>query len=306
MRRASAISRLSCAFAMALALFPGLRLRLRARGPWEGQRGRYIMGPWPPSGPSARSSSTGPDRSVRRSIGWNRQLRLNRAGAAAGTWLERARPATAIALPSLAVVSAAGAAIHHVDSRPGRWLLRSPASDPPRLCPDRRSRIWIGYVARADSLQRSHGVSTPSSPLRRLWSRCRIFPTGGRYLPGPAGLLWPGGPGGAGRPLAGMERCGGWPRGPSCSAPWLPGLTGGARPGGDGEPSEEPAPEELARQRTAATSASAIAGGMDPLRERRDFICRWRLFAGIFLFYLSSRLSTVETRPDPGADVGLP
>jgi ABC-2 type transport system permease protein len=57
---------------------------------------------------------------MERAVGWNRQLRLT-ALSGRGYVSGKALAGFAVAVPSLAIVFAAGAAFHHVDLSAGRW-----------------------------------------------------------------------------------------------------------------------------------------------------------------------------------------
>jgi ABC-2 type transport system permease protein len=100
------------------------------------------------------------------------------------SWNHRTRSAAKatvvnqLALASeLAIVFAAGAAFHHVDLSAGRWAALA-ASILLALLPIAALGVWIGYVAKADSLQAvSGGIYSLLSLFGGLWIPVQSFPT---------------------------------------------------------------------------------------------------------------------------------
>jgi ABC-2 type transport system permease protein len=135
----------------------------------------YVMVSMATFGAMGGVFSTGGRIALERSTGWNRQLRLT-ALSGPGYVAGKALAGFAVAVPSLLVVFASGAAIRGVSLAPGRWLLVG-VSVLLALVPIAALGIALGYVARPDSLQAvSGGVIALMSMLGGLWLPIDAFP----------------------------------------------------------------------------------------------------------------------------------
>jgi ABC-2 type transport system permease protein len=118
--------------------------------------------------------STGGRIALERSTGWNRQLRLT---ALTGPQYVVGKILTGFvaAVPTLIVLFVAGA-MHGVHLPPGRWLAVG-VSILLALAPISALGVWIGYVAKADSMQAiGGGIYALLSVLGGLWTPLSTFP----------------------------------------------------------------------------------------------------------------------------------
>ena len=135
----------------------------------------YVMVSMATFGAMSGVFSTGGRIAFERSIGWNRQLRLT-ALTGRGYVTAKTVAGFAIAIPSLVVVFAAGALASHVHLSAGRWLATG-LSILLALLPIAALGIWLGYVAKAESVQAiSGGVYSLLALLGGLWLPVTAFP----------------------------------------------------------------------------------------------------------------------------------
>jgi len=135
----------------------------------------YLMVSMATFGALSAVFSTGGRIALERELNWNRQLRLT--GLSGRAYVSgKALSGFAVAVPAMAGVFAAAALFQHVHLSTGRWLMVF-ASILVALIPIAALGIWIGYVARGDSLQAiSGGVYSLLALFGGLWIPVTVFP----------------------------------------------------------------------------------------------------------------------------------
>jgi ABC-2 type transport system permease protein len=135
----------------------------------------YIMVSMATFGAMSTVFSTGGAIAFERAIGWNRQLRITALTGRAYV-AGKGFAGFAVAVPSLVLVFLAGALLSHVHLSAGRWLLTG-VSILLALLPVAALGIWVGYMAKAQSVQAiSGGVYSLLSLLGGLWVPVTVFP----------------------------------------------------------------------------------------------------------------------------------
>ena len=136
----------------------------------------YIMVSMATFGAMSAVFSTGGRIALERQLNWNRQLRLTALSGRA--YLSgKSLSGFAVAVPAMAAVFGAAAAFQHVDLTAGRWAAVG-ASILLALLPISAMGVWIGYVARGDSLQAiSGGVYSLLALFGGLWIPITNFPS---------------------------------------------------------------------------------------------------------------------------------
>jgi ABC-2 type transport system permease protein len=135
----------------------------------------YVMVSMATFGAMSAVFSTGGRIAVERSIGWNRQLRIT--GLTGRAYVAgKAIAGFAVAVPSLVVVFGAGAMASHVHLSAGKWLATG-LSILLALLPIAGLGVWLGYVAKAESVQAvAGGIYSLLSLLGGLWLPVTLFP----------------------------------------------------------------------------------------------------------------------------------
>jgi ABC-2 type transport system permease protein len=135
----------------------------------------YLMVSMATFGSLSAVFSTGGRIALERELNWNRQLRLT--GLSGRAYVSgKALSGFAVAVPAMACVFLAAVLFQHVHLSAGRWLLVT-VSILLALLPIAALGIWIGYVARGDSLQAiSGGVYSLLSLFGGLWIPVTLFP----------------------------------------------------------------------------------------------------------------------------------
>ena len=135
----------------------------------------YIMVSMATFGALSAVFSIGGRIALERQLEWNRQLRLT--GLTGRAYLSgKALSGFAVAVPAMACVYAAAVVFQHVHLPAGRWLIMT-LSILLAFLPIAALAIWIGYLARGDSLQAvSGGMYSLLSLFGGLWIPITAFP----------------------------------------------------------------------------------------------------------------------------------
>lgn len=135
----------------------------------------YVMVSMATFGAMSSVFSTGGAIAFERAIGWNRQLRITALTGRAYV-AGKGLAGFAVAVPSLVLVFLAGGLLSHVHLSAGRWLMTG-LSILLALLPVAALGIWVGYMAKAESVQAISGaVYSLLSLLGGLWVPVTVFP----------------------------------------------------------------------------------------------------------------------------------
>src|ERR1700727_612757 len=135
----------------------------------------YVMVSMATFGAMSSVFSTGGAIAFERSIGWDRQLRITALTGRAYV-AGKGLAGFAVAVPSLVLVFLAGGLLSHVHLSAGRWLMTG-LSILLALLPVAALGIWVGYMAKAESVQAISGaVYSLLSLLGGLWVPVTVFP----------------------------------------------------------------------------------------------------------------------------------